>query len=131
MDTQNRERNRLLLVEDEEELGNLISEWLQLKNFQVTYARNTTEAILIWLKNRETIDLIVSDLRLPGIISGPDMVQKFLEERRDTKIVLMSGFSLDHFDLPFLTLRNFIQKPFQLQALAELIERNLEKTAAA
>jgi hypothetical protein len=114
----------VLLVEDEAALRDVATEFLEAKGYQVLSATNAAEALQI-CSNGKKIDLLVTDLVMPGI-SGKELANRIFEKRPATHIVFMSGYTENHHlvdDLEFPA--EFLQKPFSLSTLAKTIRRAL------
>ncbi len=114
----------ILLVEDEDALRDVATEFLQTKGYQVLSANNAAEALRLCADEPE-IDLLVTDLVMPGI-SGRELAHRVVEKRPATHIVFMSGFTenshlVDELKFP----AQFLQKPFSLSTLASTIRRAL------
>ncbi|HUX20554.1 MAG TPA: response regulator, partial [Spirochaetia bacterium] len=103
----------VLLVEDEEAVRGLVSQLLTMKGYRVLEASNPGEALLIYEKQQEEIDLLISDIVMPHM-DGHLLSTRLRGINPNLKIILMSGY-------PAQTLRDkideisvfpLIQKPF-------------------
>ena len=113
----------ILVVEDHPLLLKLVKEILEDAHFTVLTASSAKKAIGIEAEFPGTIDLLLSDVMMPGM-SGPDLAQKLKEERPKMRIILMSAYP----DGALLVLNygwHFIQKPFMPQALVGRIKHVL------
>ena len=81
--------------------------------------------------NCKTCSLILSDIRMPGI-NGYEFVKKAKEIDEQVKVVLMSAFEINdkefHNILPDIKVDGFLQKPFSIQQLNNVIEKINIKT---
>jgi len=77
------------------------------------------EALEIVMENPDEIDLIVSDVIMPGM-TGPEMMRKVRELRSDVTFIFISGYAEDAFREEMLEDENFrfLAKPFSLNDLA-------------
>ncbi len=92
--------------------------------YTVITADNGEEALDV-LGRGETIDLLISDVVMPGM-DGPAMVEQALKERPDLKILFMSGYAEEQLrDSINLDNAHFLPKPFSVQELAEATKRVL------
>jgi len=111
---------RVLVVEDEEGVRRLICRTLERYGYQVLDAADADEARL--LLERNEIDLLVTDIRLPGE-SGLGLARACLEHRRGLKVIFISGYAEevvgDRSDLPHGS--EFLAKPFSTKTLARQI----------
>ena len=114
----------ILLVEDEPMVRGVAERALNRHGYTVLTADNGEDALEI-LARGEVIDLLISDVVMPGM-DGPTMVEKARETRPDLKILFISGYAEEQ-------LRNsinvgnvsFLPKPFSVQELAEAAKRTM------
>jgi CheY-like chemotaxis protein len=124
-----RETRTILLVEDDESIRNLTRFILTRAGYVVDAAETGEEAIELWSQRRREIDLVLSDLVLPGI-SGRDVVMTVLAQRPEVAVLYMSGFATAWDDESLFNEAHFIAKPFHPDALlakvaAVLAERQI------
>ncbi len=121
-------RERLLVVEDDDAVRAILVKMLSGLGYSVTVAANGSEALELWRADPHGIDLVLSDVVMPGGISGVDLAERLLAERPELKIVLMSGYSsaLLNTDVLKRSGVSFQQKPLQRQALARRLREALE-----
>jgi two-component system, cell cycle sensor histidine kinase and response regulator CckA len=113
----------ILVVEDHPLLLKLVTEILEDAHFTVLAASSAKKAIRIEAEFSGTINLLLSDVMMPGM-SGPDLAKKLKEQRPEMRIILMSAYP----DGALLVLNygwHFIQKPFMPQALVGRIKHVL------
>ena len=112
----------VLLVEDEAMVRNVAERALARHGYKVITADNGEDALEV-LDRGEEIDLLISDVVMPGM-DGPTMVAEARKSRPELKILFMSGYAEEQ-------LRNsididnfaFLPKPFSVQDLAEATRR--------
>ncbi|MFW2372282.1 MAG: bacteriohemerythrin [Gammaproteobacteria bacterium] len=109
----------VLLVDDEKELRELASALLEMFGYQVIEAANGAEAIEV-LEGETQIDLLFSDIIMPGGISGYELAERAVELRQDIKVLLTSGFAGD---LSQATEENWLMlnKPYSKSELAKSV----------
>jgi PAS domain S-box-containing protein len=116
----------ILLVEDDEEVATLVSEMLREIGYSVTRAASS-EAALGALADGRIVDLVFSDIMMPGPMNGFELAQEIRRRRPRQKILLTSGYpdaaSRSDEDGGFVILR----KPYEIQDLKVSLERALEK----
>jgi two-component system, cell cycle sensor histidine kinase and response regulator CckA len=108
----------LLLVEDEPPVRSLVKRILVRAGHQVLDAGNASEALALIEQTNPHLDLLVTDLVLPGM-SGRELWEHLQAHQPDLPVVYMSGYTEDavikhgvlHSKL------NFLQKPFKPEAL--------------
>jgi PAS domain S-box-containing protein len=117
----------ILLVEDEEIVRELVKEMLTGFGYDVLEARNGREAIDVSLEHAGPIDLLVSDVIMPGM-SGPEAARAVVERRPETRVLFISGYTdsaiVHHGVLERGT--EFLQKPFNSRTLAEKVRAVLD-----
>jgi two-component system cell cycle sensor histidine kinase/response regulator CckA len=112
----------VLLVEDDEELREATRHFLQTRGYTVLSACDGTEALSLATKFAESIDVLVSDLVLPGI-PGWVLGKELIKVHPETRVLYMSGYR----DAALLenavvdTTRTFLRKPFRLDDLCAKI----------
>jgi two-component system cell cycle sensor histidine kinase/response regulator CckA len=110
----------ILLVEDHPLLLKLVKRILEDAHFTVLAASGAKKAIRIEAEFSGTIDLLLSDVMMPGM-SGPDLAKTLKKQRPKMRIILMSAYP----DGALLVLNygwHFIQKPFMPLALVGRIK---------
>ena len=85
----------ILLVEDETKVRQNLGRMLRLLGYDVREAANGPEAISLWEKERDHIDLLFTDLMLPGGMGGKDLSERFLSEKPTLRVIVSSGYSPD------------------------------------
>jgi len=118
----------ILLIEDEKKVREITALMLKSLGYNVLEASNGDEAISIAKEYIKPIDLVLSDVVMPGI-TGFDMVDRIREKHPEIKVLFMSGYT-DNVIVHHGILKegvNFIQKPFSLKAIAEKIRSILDK----
>ena len=108
---------RILLVEDSASLLTLVQRQLQNENFEVLTASNGQEALEL-IHRDEKIDVIFSDIMLPGGISGFDICREARKLRRDFKVLLTTGYAQNTpNEIDAMTKAPILYKPFSRQDL--------------
>jgi two-component system cell cycle sensor histidine kinase/response regulator CckA len=112
----------VLLVEDEPMVRSVAERALTRHGYSVITADNGEDALAILAKN-EPIDLLISDVVMPGM-DGPTMVREARQSRPDLKILFMSGYAEEQLRKS-IDIENvaFLPKPFSVTDLAEAARR--------
>jgi two-component system cell cycle sensor histidine kinase/response regulator CckA len=113
---------KILLVEDEEMVRKFINKALTNKGFFVSVCSNASEALK--LIPQTAFDLVITDVVMPGL-SGPEMVEEIKKQRKDIKVIFISGYTRDKLDIKDIYNDSyfFIEKPFELEALFTAIAK--------
>ena len=85
---QNRRTATILLVDDEEPLRNIWSQWLTEHGYEVTVAANGKEALAVAERHPSNIDLLITDVFMP-LLSGPKLAAMLRSSRPDLKVILV------------------------------------------
>ena len=112
----------VLLVEDEPMVRSVAERALTRHGYTVITADNGEDALEILAKN-EPIDLLISDVVMPGM-DGPTMVREARQSRPELKILFMSGYAEEQLRKSIdIENDNFLPKPFSVTDLAEAARR--------
>jgi len=120
----------ILLVEDEEMLLDIVKNLLEDHGYHVITATDGEEAVRIYSKYSNRIDLILTDLGLP-ILDGWQAFLKMKEFNPEAKVVLASGYLDPELKAEFneINLKHFIQKPYRpvevLQRIRSVFDTSL------
>jgi len=120
-------KKTVLMVDDEDMIIDVGTRMLNKLGYDVLSAVSGEEAIEVYKQNQHKIDLIILDMVMPQI-SGGEAFDKLRKLNPDVKVILSSGYSIDGEATEILDrgCRAFIQKPFNLQMLAQMIKAVLK-----
>ena len=118
-------RGRILVVDDREDLCWLLAERLAREGFRVEAARSGREALA--LVEQEPPDLIILDLRLPGM-DGLETLRRIRERGGTAKVVVLTayGTAQQAREAMALGVREFLGKPFDLDRLLKIVAEEVE-----
>ncbi len=113
----------ILVVEDEAALLHICAGALTMLGYQVLRATNSQEALDLWRHHGATIDLLLTDMRMPKSISGLELARKLHKIKPSLRIILMSGYSAEMSQDGSIADRiyTFLPKPFDLKSLAHIV----------
>ena len=117
----------ILLVEDDLAVRKMARVYLQRRGFRVLEAASGAAALEIWQKDSATIDLLFTDMVLPGDLNGLQLAGQLKVLRPDLRVLFCSGFSRDRaIPMPdWVSSENYLTKPFDLEMLVKTIRRIL------
>ena len=117
----------ILIIEDDTDINNVISETLTKAGYHCTQAFSGTEALMCL--ERETFALAVMDLMLPGL-SGESLLPKLKEIQQIPVIVVSAKDSLDS-KVNLLTsgAEDYLTKPFEIQELVARVGVQIRRFA--
>ena len=123
---------RLLVVEDDPALLKLALQQVRSLGYQAIAARDGGEALDI-LASEAKLDLILSDIVMPGGLSGILLAEEARQRHPDIKVVFMSGYSSDAIDQTAFNDLDapLLRKPFRKAALAKTLRQVFETTQSA
>jgi CheY-like chemotaxis protein len=118
----------LLLVDDEAMIIDVGKQLIERMGYNVLTARSGIEAIEIYEKNSDKIDIVVLDMIMPGM-GGGETYDRLKEINSDIKVLLSSGYSIDGRATEILEggCDGFIQKPFNMKDLSKKIREIIDK----
>ncbi len=112
----------VLLVEDDAEVASMITDLLVGLGFEVIHATSGASALGA-LANDRVIDLVLSDIMMPGGMNGIELAQRIRARRPSVPILLSSGYS-DAFKSEAEKMGiAILVKPYRAQDLRQAIER--------
>ncbi len=121
----------VVLVDDEDLVRRLILRVLEKEGYRVI-AVSTAEEGLAALSSGEVVDLLLTDVTLPGM-NGVELGRRALEQRRDLKLICMSGSGEEDLVTDLLARATgaaaFLNKPFSPGELIENVNRILDAAA--
>ena len=103
----------ILLVEDETSVRLLVRHMLERAGYRVQEAASGVEALRLWESLKDEIDLLFTDIVMPGGINGLELANQLKAITPDLKVIFTSGYSPDIAgrELEFEEGQNFLQKP--------------------
>jgi CheY-like chemotaxis protein len=113
-------RKTILFVDDEVVLHALVGGALEDEGFEVVCARTGADALEV-LQQGARFDLVISDISMPGGVSGIDLARRALEVDPAPQVILASGHPKAQLDA-FPPGVAFLPKPYLLSQLLVLID---------
>ena len=122
------QKNRILIVEDDTDINNLLYTALQKAGYETVQAFSGTEARMLFQMDKAGFSLILLDLMLPGI-SGEEVLAQIRKQGNTPVIVLTAKDGLDE-KIGLLTsgADDYITKPFEIEELLARIVVQLRKS---
>jgi len=118
---------RMLLVDDEEDVLKMLKEMSEHLGYQVTAVSDSTEAYAIFSASPDDFDLVVTDQTMPGL-TGVAMARKIFALKPGMPIIICTGFSeaLTDGKAMELGLAGYIMKPVVMGDFSRVVRRALE-----
>lgn len=116
----------ILFVEDDETTRETVGELLKQSGYSVFTASGCEEAIKIYSENMERIDLVISDLIMPGI-GGKKLVETLLSINPHAKIIIASGYNVQESAVCAREwgAKDFLSKPYEINKLLKTLRNVL------
>ena len=126
-DKASKKNNRYILaVDDEPDIVRFIEQALSRQGLKVSTFTDPSMALEHLNTNNKDCGLILSDIRMPGM-NGYELIRKAKEIDKQVKVALMTAFEIQdeefHNLLPDIKVDGFLQKPFSIQQLNDVINK--------
>ena len=118
-----KQKETILLVEDEPAVRQLFSLALTRAGYRVYEARNGQEAIKLFDQHGESVDLLLTDMRMP-FMGGGELARQLRTRRRTLKLLCISGYA-GGTELEFSG--DFLAKPFSRDELLAKVREILDR----
>ncbi|MEW6455314.1 MAG: HD domain-containing phosphohydrolase [Acidobacteriota bacterium] len=121
------EKEKILIVDDEETIRELLLEFLEGQGYECVTASNAEEALKIF-KGENNFSLLITDIRMPGK-SGLELLKELKEIDPHMGIIMMSALKDINIAIDAMTLGayDYVIKPFKLSEVVINVKRGLEK----
>ncbi len=117
---------RVLLIEDEEEVREVVKHHLIKANYEVVEASNGEEAIqkIVEGSNAEEVDVIISDIRMPKV-NGMEAMGYFKKEFPTVPMIIMTGYPETEMAVDLLKngIKDYLVKPVEKEVLLAAVEK--------
>ncbi len=117
----------ILLVDDEPIIIDVARDMLEILGYRVIAARNGQDAIDIYGRRKNEIDMVIQDMVMPGM-NGADVFQALKRINPEVKVILASGYVLNKQIAAMIEqgCRAFMPKPFRLEDLSLKVREVLD-----
>jgi two-component system cell cycle sensor histidine kinase/response regulator CckA len=121
-------QKRILLVEDEEMVRSMMARLLHQHGYEVLLARDAEEALTVMREASQPVDVICSDVVLPGR-SGFDLVSELTKEFGHLRVIMVSGYTDDRTRWAEIREQGwrYLQKPVSAHLLLTTLREVLEQ----
>ena len=118
----------ILLVEDEPNVRRIVSQSLRKLGYGVIEAVNAAEALTLWGPRSGEIDLLLTDMVMPGGTTGLELAERLRSEKADLKVILCSGYNteVEQDGLQRLSGIVYLPKPFGMPVLRSIVRACLD-----
>ncbi len=117
----------ILLVDDEDIVIDVARDMLEILGYRVIVAQNGQDAIDIYARQKEGIDMVIQDMVMPGL-NGADVFRALKMINPEVKVILASGYIMNKQIAAVLEqgCRAFMPKPFRLEDLSIKVREVLD-----
>ena len=119
---------RILLIDDEEQIVSMEQQMLENLGYQVTARTNSEEALREFSQQPQNYDLVITDMTMPHM-TGDQLAKKLLDIKPDIPVILCTGFNEDITEEKALAMgiQKFVMKPVIKNDLATTIRTVLDQ----
>lgn len=105
---------KILLVEDDLDVRMVLLQILKNGGHNTVATASGSEAIAAWQTHSTDIWLLITDIIMPGKLTGWDLAEHFWEERPDLRVIFTSGYAKSFANHQLTSARHslFLQKPY-------------------
>jgi two-component system cell cycle sensor histidine kinase/response regulator CckA len=111
----------ILLVEDEPAVRQLFAAALSRAGYKVLEARNGEEAVKLFEQHADSIDLLLTDMRMP-YMGGAELAQELRTRKSDLKLICISGYPGS-----LVSAGDFLAKPFSREEMLKKVRDVLDR----
>ena len=119
----------ILVVEDEMVLRDMAQMILQDCGYRILEAGSGAEALQVWEQHANSVDLVLTDMVMPGGMSGKELAVKLVGSHPRLKIIFTSGYNVEEINTDFFRRggATFLQKPYTRVDLAKAVRAALDQ----
>jgi PAS domain S-box-containing protein len=118
----------ILVVEDDEFLRMSLVSTLSQLGYNVLEAVDGANALEVWANHHDKISLLLTDLIMPGKMTGRRLAERILLENPKLKVIYISGYHTETGDdFPLNVGVNYLVKPFQAEELSAIVRARLDQ----
>ena len=122
------ENERILFVDDETELVDMVKHLLERRGYQVESKTSSVEALEVFRARPDEFDLVITDMTMPHM-TGEKFARELMAIRPDIPIILCTGYNemISEEKAKKLGIREFVMKPIVMREMAKTIRKVLNK----
>ncbi|OHE56908.1 MAG: Fis family transcriptional regulator [Thermodesulfovibrio sp. RBG_19FT_COMBO_42_12] len=119
-------KGKILIVEDEKSMLEVLRILLEGENHEVTSASNGLEGLSYI--NKDIFDLVITDMKMPKV-NGFDLLRKIKETSPDTIVIMITAFGTTETAIEAMKLGayDYINKPFKIDEIRLIVKKAIEK----
>jgi CheY-like chemotaxis protein len=119
---------RILFVDDEEGVGDIVKHMLEHLGYQVAVKFNGLEALKLFKSDPDQFDMVITDMIMPRM-TGTELAQEILNIKPGLPVIICTGYGekVCEAELQSLNIESLLIKPLNRQQIAQIIRRTLDK----
>ena len=119
-------KTKILVIDDDEIVRQVLEMLLKDLGYEVISSSDPYEAISIFDLNKDSIDLVISDMIMPKL-NGKELFYRIKEIKKNLRFILLSGYTKNNVDEKFLNdIDLFLEKPIRKDVLEKEIKKCLK-----
>jgi PAS domain S-box-containing protein len=117
-------KGRILVVDDEESIRELLTEMLSRLGYEVTTIEDGSEAVNIY-ESGERYDALIMDLTIPGGMGGKETIRRLIKIDPEVKVIVSSGYSDDPIMAEFekYGFKGVVAKPYTIADMSRTLQQ--------
>jgi CheY-like chemotaxis protein len=121
-------KGKILLVDDERFILSSMQRVLERLGYSVEAVENGSQALEVFNERPEEIDLVITDLTMPGM-EGRDLIRKLKSIRPDIPVILSTGYgdTVDERDMRLMGISELLMKPAGMSELKSAVSRAIQR----
>ena len=122
-------KNHVLILDDEAEVRDAIQLQLRDTRYEILLAENFEQALTLLQDNAVTIDVIICDVRMPGV-DGVEAVAAFQREYPTTPVIVLTGFPDVDLAVDFMKqqdVKDYLTKPVEKEKLIAAVDKAVQE----
>ncbi len=125
-------RGRVLVMDDEKTVRNVLGEMLKYLGYEVEFAGDGNEALELYKKAKKfskSFDVVIMDITIPGGMGGKDTIKKLLEMDPKARAIVSSGYSTDPIMADFRSygFASLVTKPYLIEELSSVLQEAIRR----
>jgi PAS domain S-box-containing protein len=119
---------KILIVEDDPAVREISAMCLEQAGYSVVTTSNAIEGLAKWEENGQRFDLLLTDMVMPGGMSGLKLAKMLRQMKNSLRVIIVSGYSQEasHSKTPFTEVGTYLSKPIDRVTLLNAVRRSLD-----
>lgn len=105
---------------------------MSLQGYRLLEEKDAKQALAAWEKEKAHIDLLLTDMVLPGGLTGSELCQRFQSEKPGLKVIISSGYSSEISEQGAVSTRVvYLPKPYHSTTLGAMLRSLFDNPAGS